>query len=181
MSNRQELQRMTGLLAVGEVGYINAINEFSREYKADPSILPTEWLDLSAKQTVAHFGGYLVAHKGFSAEIVYSHADAIAKKSNEIDLSADKQTISLKLTSLDAKVLEEETEEENNNKALGTYGEKKTKSLLAGVTDLKVEVLKGTHLTRKSKQELANLVEMANALLSMETVEPAPLGVKVAS
>jgi hypothetical protein len=180
---RQELQTITDMLASGERGVIAAIKTMSTHYKVDPSILPNEWVDLSAKQTVAHFGGYLVAHKGFSAEIVYSYATGIAKKSDKIDLSADTKAITEQLKSLDAKAKAEATEEESNNKELGVFGEKRTSSLLTGITELQKEVAKGTHLTRLSLQELATVVEKAQALLSEATVEPARVtsGVKVAS
>jgi hypothetical protein len=105
MSNRDNLRDMTAILAPGKDGYVAAIKLFSLEYKADSTILPTEWLDLSEKQTVIHFGAYLVAHKGFNAEQVYGFANAIGKRSADLDLTADRDTISARLTSLEEQLV----------------------------------------------------------------------------
>jgi hypothetical protein len=104
MSNRDNLRDMTAILAPGKDGYVAAIKLFSIEYKADPTILPTEWLDLSEKQTVIHFGAYLVAHKGFNAEQVYGFANVIGKHSADLDLTVDGKTISARLTSLEGQL-----------------------------------------------------------------------------
>ena len=101
MSNRDNLRDMTAILAPGKDGYVAAIKLFSIEYKADSTILPTEWLDLSEKQTVIHFGAYLVAHKGFTAEKVYGFANVIGEYSMALDLTVDGDTISSRLSSLE--------------------------------------------------------------------------------
>jgi hypothetical protein len=178
---RETLKRLSSLLAPGEEGYINAIVEFSTEYKADPTILPTEWLDLSAKQTVVHFGGYLVAHKGFNAHQAYGFRDVIATYSDDIDLTAPRQVISDLLNSLEAKLSEINLEASNNDLELGIAGEGATKRLRTALADVKVA--SAVHLTRKSVTELMAVREEIDALLSKVAVESTPVknGVKVAS
>lgn len=130
MSNRDNLKRLTGLIASGKDGYINAINEFSHEYKADSSILPTEWADLSTKQTVVHFGAYLVAHKGLNAEQVYGFANVIGEYANTLDLSVDGKTILSRLSSLEEELEAKNLDESNRLLALGETGEKLGKGIL---------------------------------------------------
>ena len=105
MSNRDNLRDMTAILAPGKDGYVAAIKLFSIEYKADSTILPTEWANLSEKQTVIHFGAYLVAHKGFTAEQVYGFANVIGEYSMSLDLTVDGDTISARLSSLEEQLV----------------------------------------------------------------------------
>ena len=136
MSNRDKLKVLSGLIASGKDGYINAIDEFSKEYKADPSILPTEFGDLSAKQTVVHFGAYLVAHKGFNAHQVYGYANVLSAKSDKIDLTADKSVISSLLSSLEIQIEKDNLSTANSNMALGKTQENIAKGIVADVQAL---------------------------------------------
>jgi hypothetical protein len=124
MSNRDNLRHLSGLIASGKDGYVNAINAFAVEYKADASILPTEWADLSNKQLVIHFGGYLVAHKGFNAEQVYGFANVISAYSSRIDLTLDGKVIVSRLSSMEDELEAEQTQQAEKLLHLGETGEK---------------------------------------------------------
>jgi hypothetical protein len=181
MSNRDNLKRLVGVIAPGKDGWVAAIVEASVDFKADSSILPSEWSDLSDKQAVALYGGYLVAHKGFNADQVYGFANVIYKHNDKIDLTATKQVITDLLSSLEAKMAEENLEASNNALELGEAGEDATKRLLKSLTDTKIAA--SVHLTRKAITRLMEAREIIDSLLSKEAVESTPvsIGVKVAS
>ncbi|CAB4122265.1 hypothetical protein UFOVP27_140 [uncultured Caudovirales phage] len=180
MSNRDNLRHLSGLIASGKDGYVNAINAFAPEYKADASILPSEWADLSAKQTVVHFGGYLVAHKGFNAEQVYGYANVISAYYAEIDLTVDGKTINSQLSRLEERLETEHLAESNRLLALGETGEKlaqgivrDTKSLAAAATAV---------MTPKMVDRITTAIRELEALLPVGEVAQFPVdtGVKVA-
>ena len=75
----------------GKDGFLAAISESALNYSADPTMLPSEFGDLSAKQAVANYGGFYVAHKGFTPEFVYGFANTIAKKYEELDKSLSRE------------------------------------------------------------------------------------------
>lgn len=100
-------QRQVALTATwknGKDGYIAAIDESALNYSADPSMTPSEFGELSAKQAVANYGGYLKAHKGLGSEYLYDMANTIAQKYESIDahLSSDADTIMGVLSDLEA-------------------------------------------------------------------------------
>ena len=166
MSNRDNLKRLTGLIASGKDGYVNAIDEFSKEYKADPSILPTEFGELSAKQTVVHFGAYLVAHKGFNSHQVYGYANVISAKSDKIDLQADKSVISSLLSSLEIQMETENINTANSNITLGKTQESLAKGIVADVKALSAVVGVPT-LNNSWMLYVSQAVEQLQALLPM--------------
>ena len=139
MSARNGLTALTAVLASGKTGYIEGIKQASAHYKADASIMPSEFAELNRKQTVVHYGGYLSAHKvGLSAEYIYGFADAIAEYADKIDLSADTEALRVQLTSLsdeyDAKV----KAEADKSLALGDTGESLSRSILRRVKELAI-------------------------------------------
>ena len=164
MSNRDNLKRLTGLIASGKDGYVNSIDEFSKEYKADPSILPTEFGELSAKQTVVHFGAYLVAHKGFNSHQVYGYANVISAKSDKIDLQADKSVISSLLSSLEVQMEKENINTANSNITLGKTQESLAKGIVADVKSLSAVVGVPT-LNNSWMLYVSQAVEQLQALL----------------
>ena len=136
MSNRDNLRDMTAILAPGKDGYVAAIKLFSIEYKADSTILPTEWANLSEKQTVIHFGAYLVAHKGFTAEVVYGFANAIGKHSDLLDLTADGDTISARLSSIEEQLVASNLDAAESALLKGETQAKLAESVLSAVGKL---------------------------------------------
>lgn len=177
MSNRDNLRRLSGLIASGKDGYINAINAFAPEYKADASIVPSEFTDLSAKQTVVHFGGYLVAHKGFNAEQVYGYANTIAEFSTKIDLSVEGKAIALQLTALEAELEAQQTHEADRLLHLGETGEKLAKSVARESKALAAAA--SVVMTPKMVDSIQTAIFELQALLPV--VEVAQSGVKVSS
>lgn len=107
-------QALTATWQNGKDGYTAAIDESALNYSADPSMSPAEFGELSAKQAIANYGGYLKAHKGFTAEYVLGFANTIAKKYEELDkhLTSDADTIMGVLSDLDSRLTAE-----NENKA----------------------------------------------------------------
>lgn len=97
---RENLKNLTAAQGNDEEGYVAMINAFAAEYKADTEISPFDWDDLNKRQKVAHFGGYLVAQKGFNAHQVFAHANTIVDNTKVLDLSADKPTIIKQLEAL---------------------------------------------------------------------------------
>jgi hypothetical protein len=174
MSNRDNLKRLNGLIASGKDGYINAIKEFSHEYKADASILPTEWADLSNKQTVVHFGAYLVAHKGFTAEKVYGFANVIGEYSMALDLTVDGDTISSRLSSL-----EEQLEADNLDTAQSALYKGETQSkiaeaILSGIKNL-AAVSKVPTLNNAWILDAQKAIRQLEDLLPVEVVAQFPV------
>jgi hypothetical protein len=181
MSNRDNLKRLSGLIASGKDGYINAINEFSHEYKADSSILPTEWADLSVKQTVVHFGAYLVAHKGFNAEQVYGFANVIGAYSTQLDLTVDGKAISSRLSSLEEQLEAENLSESNRLLALGETGEKLAGGIVRDAKSLAAAA--SVVVTPKMVDRIQSAIKELEALLPVGEVAQYPVvidGVKVA-
>jgi hypothetical protein len=180
MSNRDNLKRLTGLIASGKDGYVNAINEFSHEYKADPSILPTEWADLSAKQTVVHFGAYLVAHKGFNAEQVYGFANVIGAYSDQLDLTVDGKAISSRLSSLEDQLEAKNLDESNRLLALGETGEKLAGGIVRDAKSLAAAA--SVVVTPKMIDRIQSAIKELEALLPVGEVAHSPItiGEKVA-
>ncbi len=174
MSNRDNLKRLTAILAPGKDGYVNAINEFSHDYKADPSILPTEWADLSAKQTVVHFGAYLVAHKGFNAEQVYGFANVIGEYSMSLDLTVDGKTISSRLSSLEEQL--EATNLDSANSALlkGETQGKYASKILTDVANL-AAVAKVSTLNNAWMLDVQKAIRQLEDLLPVEVVAQYPV------
>lgn len=174
MSNRDNLTRLTSILAPGKDGYVSAIKEFSHEYKADASILPTEWADLSAKQTVVHFGAYLVAHKGFTAEQVYGFANVIGAYSMQLDLTADGDTISSRLSSLEEQL--EATNLDTAQSALykGETQEKLAKSILSDIKNL-AAVAKVPTLNSAWVLDAQKAIRQLEDLLPVEVVAQFPV------
>jgi hypothetical protein len=165
---------MTAILAPGKDGYVAAIKLFSLEYKADASILPTEWANLSAKQTVVHFGAYLVAHKGFTAEKVYGFANVIGEYSMALDLTVDGDTISSRLSSL-----EEQLEADNLDTAKSALykGETQSKiaeSILSGVKNL-AAVSKVPTLNNAWILDAQKAIRQLEDLLPVEVVAQYPV------
>lgn len=180
MSNRDNLKRLSGLIASGKDGYINAINEFSHEYKADASILPTEWADLSVKQTVVHFGAYLVAHKGLNAEQVYGFANVIGAYSTQLDLSVDGKAILSRLSSLEEELEAKNLDESNRLLALGETGEKLAQGIARDVKSLSAAA--SVVMTPKMIDRIQSSIKELEALLPVEGVAQFPVstGDKVA-
>lgn len=113
-SAKQRQVAITATWKNGKDGYIAAIDESALNYASDPSMSPNEFGELSAKQAVANYGGYLKAHKGFTSEYVLGFANVIAKKYEELDkhLPSDADTIMGVLSDLDSRLTAD-----NENKA----------------------------------------------------------------
>jgi len=173
MSNRDNLKRLSGLIASGKDGYINAINEFSHEYKADPSILPTEWADLSAKQTVVHFGAYLVAHKGFNADQVYGFANVIGEYSSTLDLTVDTKAILSRLSSLEEELEAKNLDESNRLLNLGETGEKLASGILTNAKTLSAAA--SVVVTPKMIDRIQSAIKELEACLPVEAVAQFPV------
>lgn len=100
MSTRQGLLDLSKSHASGADGYIDGIKLFATYYATDSTIMPNEFAELNRKQTVLHFGGYLSAHKGITAEYTYGFADGVATYADRISLDADTSVIKAQLSSL---------------------------------------------------------------------------------
>ena len=138
MSYRDMQTRLNSTWKSGKDGFIAAITESSENYSGDSTLSPSEWGDLSAKQAVANYGGYFVAHKGMTAEYVYGFANAISKKYNALDKQLTDSATDIKslLVRLDAELTAENEFNANKALALGDTGEKLVKGINSSVDDL---------------------------------------------
>lgn len=174
MSNRDNLTRLTSILAPGKDGYVAAIKLFSLDYKADPTILPTEWADLSAKQTVVHFGAYLVAHKGFTAEKVYGYANVIGEYSTSLDLTVDGNTISSRLSSLEEQLEANNLDSANSALYKGETQAKYADAILSGIKNL-AAVAKVPTLNTAWVLDAQKAIRQLEDLLPVEVVAQFPV------
>ena len=167
MSAREMQSRLTSTWKSGKDGYVAAINESAVNYAADTAMLPSEFGELSSKQAVANYGGYLVAHKGVTAEYVFGFANAIAKKYNEIDnhLSDSTESVKALLVSLDDQLSADNANTAEQNLLLGDTGERLAKSLTKTVDDL----VSSMTVTRTPKMEFA----IRDAIRKLEASLPA--------
>lgn len=174
-SAKQRQVAITATWKNGKDGYIAAIDESALNYSADPSMTPSEFGELSAKQAVANYGGYFKAHKGFTSEYVLGFANVIAKKYEELDkqLSSDADTIMGVLSDLDSSLTAE-----NENKArqalyLGDTTDALAKRLDKTLSELAVAY--SVAPTIRGKLLLRGVAERALALAdsgeSVETTE----------
>lgn len=162
---KQRQQALTATWRNGKDGFLAAITESALNYSADPTMLPSEFGELSAKQAVANYGGYFVAQKGFNAEFVYGFANTIAKKYEELNthLSKSGDDIVGVLTDMDNAIT---TENESKARqalylgettdALAKRLDKLVKELVAAnsvATTIKAQVLVGDAIA-KLKQML---------------------------
>lgn len=136
MSSRQGLLDLSKSHASGADGYIDGIKLFATYYAADTTIMPTEFAELNRKQTVLHFGGYLSAHKGITAEYTYGFADGVAAYSERIKLDADTNTIKTQLSSLQDEYEADAAEKAAKALTLGDTQESISKSILKKVEAL---------------------------------------------
>jgi len=103
MSSRDTLIALTAQHASGKDGMVATIEAFAVPYREDSTILPTEFDKLNKRQAVAHWGGYLVAHKEFTADECYSFADVIGEDEFRalIDLTLETKALRAQLVKLD--------------------------------------------------------------------------------
>lgn len=134
-------QRQVAITATwknGKDGYLAAITESALNYSADPTMLPNEFGELSAKQAVANYGGYLVASKGWNAEHVLGFANAIAKRYEDLDkhLTSDGDTIEGVLRDLDDAITRENTDKARQALYLGDTTEALAKRIKTTTEEL---------------------------------------------
>ena len=127
---REILSGLTKQHASGKEGYQAAIEAFAEQYKQDADILPSEWAELNVKQTVCHYGGWLVAHKGFTSTEVHSFLNAIGHEYAKIDLTATKPAIIAQLKALDEAWSAANDDEANKLLEMGDTTDKHAKSLV---------------------------------------------------
>ena len=138
MSTRQDLLGLSKSHASGADGYIDGIKLFSDYYAKDTTIMPNEYLELNRKQTVLHFGGYLSAHKGITAEYTYGFADGVATYADRISLDADTSVIKAQLSSLQDEYEAEAAATATKALTLGDTQEALAKSIVRKVKDLAI-------------------------------------------
>ena len=135
---KDALVRLNAVLGSGKDGYIAGMNDASVHYKADTSVSPADFADLNRRQLVVQYGGYLVAHKGLSADYVYGFADAIYASSTKINLKADGNSIKAQLSSLDDELTAKNEEDALKKLTLGDTGEKLGKTINSQISELAV-------------------------------------------
>jgi hypothetical protein len=128
---KQRQVAMTATWKNGKDGYTAAISESALNYSADPTMLPSEFGELSAKQAVANYGGYFVASKGWTAEYVLGFANAISKRYEELDkhLSEDGDTLEGILKDIDERITRENADKARQALYLGDTTESLAKRL----------------------------------------------------
>jgi hypothetical protein len=171
---KENLTRLNAILGSGKDGYIAGMNDASVYYKSDSSISPLDFTDLNRRQMVVQFGGYLVAHKGLSADYVYGFADAIYAKSDKINLKADTNSIKAQLTSLDDALSAENEESAAKKLMLGDTGEALGKSINARISQLTVAFAAMSNPTPRMVDSVITAIKELEALLPQGAVVATP-------
>lgn len=173
---KQRQVAMTATWKNGKDGFVAAISESALNYSADPTMLPNEFGELSAKQAVANYGGYFVASKGWTAEYVLGFANAIAKRYEELDkhLSDDGDTLEGILKDLDEKITAENADKARQRLYLGDTTEALAKRLKTLTEEL--ESANSVATTPKAqfyvREAIAKLEQMLpDTGVSVETTE----------
>lgn len=169
-------QALTATWKNGKDGYIAAIDESALNYSADPSMSPAEMGDMSAKQAVANYGGYLKAHKGFTAEYVIGFANVIAKKYEDLDkhLTSDADTIMGVISDLDSRLTQENEDKARTALYLGDTTDALAKRLKSLVGELAIassvaSTPKAQFLVREAIEKLESLLPASGE--AVETTE----------
>lgn len=183
MSVRDNLGRKHRLLGSGVDGMKEAITQFAVEYAADITLLPSEWEITNAKQSVAHYGGYLNARKDIDADYIVANADTIHKKRDELakHLSASAEDIKVVIANLEVSITAENVRTAKNRLVLGDTGEKLAKDISTLAYDLAaaMEVAQSPKMWARiseAKQVLENITPKATVV---DMVLPAKAGAEV--
>lgn len=160
---RTSLRSLTTQHASGKEGLEATIDAFAEHYKADDSIMPSEFLDLNKRQSVAHYGGYLVAHKGFTSSEVSAFANVIGVTPEKLDLSGDKATLMASLRFLDDQRVAEHTNDVQTALLLGDTTDKAGGKILDDIKAFRsayavTKTAKSQILLRKAAQELLDFL-----------------------
>lgn len=163
---KQRQGAITATWKNGKDGYLAAISESALNYSADPTMLPSEFGELSAKQAVANYGGYFVAHKGWTAEFALGFANAIAKRYEELNksLSASGDELEVILKSVDEALTREHEDKARQALFLGDTTESLAKRLKALSHDL--VIANATATTPKAQFLVREAIAQLQGMLS---------------
>jgi hypothetical protein len=139
------------------------IDAFAEFYTADDTIMPSEFLELNKRQTVAHYGGYLVAHRGFTSTEVYAFANVIGVTPEKLDMSWDKSTLIASLRFLDDRRVAERASEVQRALLLGDATDKASGKILDDIKAFRsaylvTKTVKSQVLLRQAAQELLDFL-----------------------
>jgi hypothetical protein len=183
VSVRENLRSKHNLLGSGEDGMKEAIKQFAVEYAADITLLPSEWEITNAKQSVAHYGGYLNARKDIDPDYIVANADTIHKKRDELakHLTASAEDIKAVIADLEVKITAENVRTAKNRLVLGDTGEKLARDISTMAYDLAaaMEVAQSPKMWARiseAKQVLENITPKATVV---DTVMPTSAGAGV--
>lgn len=183
MSVRDNLASKHRLLGSGTDGLKESISQFAVEYAADITLLPSEWEITNAKQSVAHYGGYLNARKDIDADYIVANADTIHKKREELAkvLSASAEDIKAVIADLEVSITAENRKTAQSRLILGDTGEKLAKDISTLAYDLAaaMEVAQSPKMWARISEAKQVLERITPKATVVDTVMPALTGVEV--